>query len=294
MKKSVSIKYASVMIMLLAIIVSSSAFVLSKNDPSRSGEAVKLTYNMAIGKSLAYSSVTAVSQNMDINGQTMNVLVDNNLGFKIKMLGKVDDNLKFEVTVDSLTTKVDSPNGSTGGKIKDVEGKVFNMIISPLGKEIDVSEAAKIEYSVEGSGNGNLSQSFANIFPDLPEKPINQGDTWTKDDSVINKSAVAKSSLKFQATSKFEGVEKINGMECAKITSSLTGTMATTAQNQGMDIFYSGPYQATVTVYFAVKEGYFVSQETSSKMTGTVEISGPQSMSFPVVMDTRSKIEVKK
>ena len=294
MKTSTKTKHGSILIALFIIVFSSTGFIIKKGEFRGPKDPVKLVYNFSEGKTISYYSATTVSQAMDINGQTMNVLVDNSLAFKVKMVGKSDENLKLMVTIDSLSMKVDSPNGSTGSKVKEVEGKTFNMLISPRGKEIDVNEAAKIEYAVEGSGGGNLSQSFANIFPDLPENPVNPGDTWTKSDSVINKSASAKTSQVFQSSNKFEGIEKMNGIDCAKITSTITGTMQTNAQNQGMDIFYSGPFQGTVTLYFAVKEGYFLKQDVSTKMTGTVEISGPQSMTFPVVMETKGKIEAKK
>jgi len=293
MKALTTIKHASILIVLFILILSITGFTLKKSE-SPGTNPVKLVYSFAEGKSISYNSATAISQNMDVNGQTMNVLIDYNLGFRVKMVGKSDENLKLEITIDSLITKVDSPNGSVGGKIKDVEGKIFNMLLSPNGKEVDLNEAAKIEYTVEGASGGNLSTTFANIFPDLPEKAVNPGDTWIKNDSVISKTTASKTSQIFQSSNKFEGLEKINGIECAKITSTITGTMATTAQNQGMDIFSSGPYNGTVTLYFAVKEGYFVRQEISTKMTGTIEISGPQNMTFPVVMETNGKIEAKK
>jgi hypothetical protein len=191
--------------------------------------------------------------------------------------------------------KVDSPmGGSMDSKIKEVEGKTFNMIMSPFGKEVEYSEANKIEYTAEGAGAVNMSQAFSSIFPDLPEKGVTPGDTWTKTDSIINKTAVGQTSQIFQSENKFEGMEKLDGIECAKITSTMKGTMQTTAQNQGMDIFYSGPIQGTVTLYFAVKEGYFVKQISVMKMSGTVSITGPQNMEFPITMDTTSTLEVKK
>jgi hypothetical protein len=235
----------------------------------------------------------AVTQTMEINGQTVNNLVENNLAFKVKLLGNAEENLKLQITIDSLFTKVESTQGATGGKIKDVEGKTFNMILSPHGKEIDLGEAEKIEYGIEGSPNTNLSAFFSNIFPDLSEKAIKPGDTWSGNDSIKTLTATSKTIQYVQSTNKFEGIEKINGLECAKISSTVSGTQQINVQNMGMDVLISGPFQGTVTLYFAIKEGYFVSQETSTKMNGTVEISGPQSMSFPMLMDTRSKIETK-
>jgi hypothetical protein len=69
--------------------------------------------------------------------------------------------------------------------------------------------------------------------------------------------------------------------------------MQSNVQNMGMDIAISGPITGQVTVWFAIKEGYFVKQEVVQKMNGTVDISGPQSMSFPITMDTNSKTDSK-
>jgi hypothetical protein len=169
------------------------------------------------------------------------------------------------------------------------------MTLSPRGKEIDVKEAAKIEYSVEGlPTNNNLEQFFRNIFPDLPEKAVTSGDTWTRNDTITSVSATSKTTQIIKSENKFEGIEKINGLDCAKITSSISGTMNATVQNMGMDIFYSGPIQGNVTLLFAIKEGYFISQEAFTKLEGTIEISGTQNMSFPLKMDTHNKIEVLK
>jgi len=293
MKKPTNTNYGSILIVLSFTIVFSTAFIINTNEIPGSKDPVKLAYNFAAGKSISYYSATTITQAMDVNGQTMNVLINQNLAFKAKMVSKVNEDFKLEISVDSLVSKVDSPNGSTGGKIKEVEGKTFNMSLSPLGKELDTKEAEKIEFSVEGTPGGNLSQYFANVFPDLPEKPVSVGDVWVKNDTVSSKSATSNTTQIIQSSNKFEGVEKINGVDCAKITSTITGTMQTTTQNQGMDILFKGPLTGTVTLYFAVKEGNFVRREISTKMTGTIDISGAQSMTFPVVMETNSKIEAK-
>lgn len=295
MKTSTTIKHVTILSVLFIFLSSSSTLIVRNDEVSGQKGPVKLTYNLPEGKSLAYDSKTVVAQAMDIQGQTMYVNVENSLSFKMKRVGKADANLKIEITIDSMGMKVDSPmGGSSDNKIKDVEGKSFNMIMSPFGKEIEYSEAGKLEYSVEGAGAVNMSQAFSTIFPDLPENEVKPGDTWTKNDSIINKTSVGQTSQIFQSVNKFEGIENFNGVECAKITSTFTGTMQTTAQNQGMDIFYSGPIQGTVTLYFAVKEGYFVKQTSVSRMSGTVSITGPQSMEFPITMDTTTTMEVKK
>ncbi len=257
-------------------------------------KSVRLAYNMPAGKTLNYSSASAISQLMDIQGQTMEVIVNTAFGFKAKMVEKVGQNLKISITVDSLIMSIDAAmQGVTNSRVKDIEGKSFNMVISPAGKVVDISEAEKIQYSVQDQGNTNLSQSFRNIFPVLPEKSLNPGETWTSNDTIYGYSSVASNIQELENTYKYEGVEKVNGIECAKITSSVKGNAGTKAQSMGMDVSYGGPLQGQATFYFAIKEGFFVKQEVSTRMNGTMEISGPQSMTFPVTVDTRSTIEAR-
>jgi hypothetical protein len=88
-----------------------------------------------------------------------------------------------------------------------------------------------------------------------------------------------------RSENKYEGMEKMDGYECAKITSTLSGTREQTAQTQGMDVATSGTFTGTGELWFAVKEGYFIKNTTRSKLTGNVEISGPQNMTMPLVAD---------
>ena len=86
---------------------------------------------------------------------------------------------------------------------------------------------------------------------------------------------------------KFEGIENVDGIECARITATLSGTRKMTTQLQGMEIHTSGPYTGTQVLYFAVKEGYLIKEAVNTKMTGNIEIPD-QNMSFPVVMNITS------
>jgi hypothetical protein len=91
----------------------------------------------------------------------------------------------------------------------------------------------------------------------------------------------------------FEGTEKFNGTDCAKITAALSGSMKMTNQAQGMDISTSGTFTGTKTLYFYIKDGYFVNETTVTKMTGNIEITN-QGMSFPVVMTITATNEMVK
>ena len=265
-----------------------------KPDESLKKGSLKLEYNYPSGKSFKYVADTKIVQDMDVNGQSMLVNVSINMGCQVKSAGKQGENLKLEITIDSMGQNIESPQGSAGGPINDVKGKVFNIIISPAGKTIDLTEASSIVYTVEGSGENNLGQAFLSYFPSLPSGGVNPGDTWVKNDTIDTKTATSKVWMPVESSYKFEGIENIDGIECAKITATLTGTRKMTNQAQGMgDINTSGPFTGTQVLLIAVKDGYLVKESVTTKMAGTIEIPD-QNMSFPVVMSITSTNEIVK
>ena len=278
-------------ILVLSGIYSSGYSQKKSNDPPQGS--VKLEYNYPSGKTFKYVSGSKIVQDMDVNGQSMLVNISIYMGCKVKSAGKQGDNLNLEITVDSMAQSVESPQGSSGGSIDDVRAKVFNLIISPSGKVVDLSGATKIVYTVEGSGESNLAQGFMNYFPALPKNPVKVGDTWVSNDTVQTKTEHMSIWMPVQSEYKFEGVENVDGIDCAKISATLSGTRKMTAQSQGMEIHTSGPFTGTQTMLFAIKEGYFVKEAITSKMTGNIEIPD-QNMSFPVVMNITATNEIAK
>jgi hypothetical protein len=230
---------------------------------------------------------------MDVNGQSMLVNISMTLGCQVKSIGNQGENLNLEISIDTMAQNVESPQGSAGGPISDVKGKIFNMVISPSGKIVDLSGASKIVYTVEGSGESTINQSFMNFFPVLPKNAVKEGDTWTSNDTLDSKAPANTIWMPVEANYKFEGIEKIDGIDCAKISAILSGTRKMTTQSQGMEIHTSGPFTGTQTLFFAVNEGYFIKQTVVSKMTGNIEIPD-QNMSFPVVMTMTSTNEIVK
>lgn len=263
----------------------------SEAAPVKGG--VKLEYNYPEGKSYKYLSGTKIVQNMDVNGESMLVNVLISLGCEVKSTGKIGENLKLEIRIDTMAQSVESPQGTGGGAINDVKGKVFNLIISPAGKTIDFTEATKIVYSLEGSGENNLGDSFRNYFPSLATNQLKPGDTWVTNDTIDTKSPTNTVWMPVESNYKFEGIKNVDGIDCAKISSTISGTRKMTTQSQGMEIRTSGPFTGTRVLLFAVKEGYMIKDSVASKMTGTIEIAD-QNMNFPVVMDITSVNQIVK
>ncbi|MEI6050887.1 MAG: hypothetical protein WCS03_18515 [Bacteroidota bacterium] len=284
MIKFISGKYLFAIAVVFTLLSGSTAYSQKKSEESVPKGSVMLKYNYAATKPFKYIADTKIVQDMDINEQSMLVNVSISMGCEIKSSGRQGENLTLEIMIDSMIQNVESPQGSAGGSINDVKGKVFNMIISPAGKTIDLTEASKIVYTIEGSGENSIAQEFLNYFPALPKGPVKTGDTWISNDTIDSKTPGNSMWTSVEASCKFEGIEKIDGIDCARISATLSGTRKMATQTQGMDINTSGPFTGTQIILFAVTEGYFIKESVTTRMTGVIEMPN-QNMSFTVVMD---------
>lgn len=254
---------------------------------------VKLEYNIP-SEGVKYLTTSKIIQTMDIMGQSMQANVSSSLGCSIRSTGKTGSNMNLEVKIDTLGQLTDSPNGVSGGAAKEVIGKTFNMVLAPSGKEIDIAEAKKISYNIDGSGPGDMSESFYDYFPDLPEKSVSPGYTWTTTDTMNAKTQTMSVFMIIKSENIFEGFETSDGVTCARIASVLSGTREVKTSAQGMDFKITGPFTGSGILLFAPSKGYFLKQDITTKMNGTMEMSAPETMTFPMVMDMSSVNEVVK
>lgn len=285
--------FAIKVVIMTFFIVAANSTTAFPQAKKADGKQVMLAYNPQAGRILSCSHSTSVTQMMDVEGQSVNVLINTILDYKAKLINKQNDNLNLEITIDSLKIDMEAMGNATGGNFSEVKGKSFPLIISPAGKVLDASGADKIEYSSEGQTFSSLGQTFRNLFPVLPGRSVGIGEKWTSKDTLDFASSGAKVYQIFESSGTYEGNEKVDGIECARISVSLKGTMETKTQNMGMDIFVHGPVTGESVIWFAIKDGYVVKEQNTSKMNGTVELTGPQNMSFPVIMDTSTKLIVK-
>ena len=267
--------------------------MITKPAASQTSGSVRLAYSYPADKPVKYISTSKILQDMDINGQIISVNVAAILGCSVKGLGKDNNDLVLEIKIDTLAQTIDSPGGLMGGEMKETVGKVFTMKILPSGKETDLSGAEKITFTNYEGVSNTLKESFTEFFPDLPAEALAPGYTWPSTDTISNKTATTDLFMIIHSENKFEGYEKLNGINCARISYTLSGSRDVKTQNQGMDIKMKGPMTGTGELFFAPDKGYFLKQVIKIRMTGQVEITSPEVMSFPVTLDQSSVTETK-
>ena len=276
---------------LAAIIIAGCAKKPIWGDPETG---LILTYRMQQDAALTYRYTNEFVQTMDIMGQSMKITADDMHLFTMASKGAKTDNLMFAVTVDSISMNISTPQGEMTPDLSALPGKSFEMILSPLGKELEIIGADAIEYKIPGQGKRNIKSTFLALFPDLPADPVTVGDSWTSIDSIPDKSEGGEMLIVFENTHTLAGYETMHGTECAKITTEFTGTLRGTSMQGGMELVSEAAIKGNDTWYFAYKKGYFVESASSGTAEGTIRDTGGQGLNIPMSREFKMGLKLVK
>ena len=251
-----------------------------------------LQYRMLENQVLKYKSSEDVNQTMDVMGQTIDVDMESSSAFTAKSKGQKENNHQLSVTIDSMKIFMTTPQEEIVPDMSTVNGKSFEIILSPLGKELDLIGADDIQYD-SPDGIRSISANFQDIFPDFADKPVKIGDKWPSDSTITDTYSAGEAKLYFDSMNTLEGFENVNGMECVKITADVTGRYEGSGEAQGMEIVMEGDIVATTTWYFAYKEGIFVKMITEGTAEGSVTVTA-QNLEIPMTRKYKMGIELVK
>jgi hypothetical protein len=127
----------------------------------------------------------------------------------------------------------------------------------------------------------------------LADTPVKIGDKWPSGSTITDIYSAGESKLHFEEMNTLEGFENINGMECVKISSDVTGTYEGTGEAQGIEVVSEGEIVGKSTWYFAYKEGIFVKIVTEGTAEGTVTVSA-QNLEIPMTRKFKNEVELVK
>jgi hypothetical protein len=259
--------------------------------PAEGSAGIVLEYRMPAGRVLRYTDKTEVREVTDVMGMTNESLSTllSSLSFRAK--GPKGADHLVGVTIDDLAITITGTRGDTSPDTKPVRGRSFDMVLSPLGTEVDVSGAEAITYQLV-SGPRSVAPGFKIFFPDLPGKPVTIGDTWPSSFVIEDEGGGAKMRVETQSVNTLEGFETVDGLECARIASTNTGTISGTGEQQGLGLVFAGTLKGTDVWYFAVKEGIYVRSTGETVSEITITVSGPQTMTIPATQTRKSEVKL--
>lgn len=277
-------------IAILFVLAAATVLATAAAPKAPAQAAAVLEYKMPDGRALTYQAKSEESQLIEVMGQSMNTTsaTVSNIAFKAK--GKKDKDMLLGVTIDDMSVSVTGPQGDMSPDVSSVKGKSFDMVLSALGNEVDVSGAEAISYSMEGEER-NLASGFKNFFPDLPGKPVKIGDTWPATANIEEKTTSANIRIDIQYVHTLDGIEVIDGMECARVVSQVTGAISGSGNQGGQDMTFAGTSKGKDTWYFAIKEGTLV--KAASESTSEISIDLPAAgMAVPMTLTSKSEVKL--
>ncbi len=251
---------------------------------------VVLEYKMPEGRALSYQNTGEAVEATDMMGQSVESHTTSSEAFTLRAKGRKEGDYLLGVTVDSMSMTMTGPRGDASPDMTGLAGKTFDMVLSPLGQEVDVSGAEALTYEM-ATGTRNLATTFKLFFPDLPGKPLKVGDSWPTNADVSEKSGTVELRLAFQNVNHYEGLETVDGVECARIRSEVTATIAGSGNQQGMDMVFSGTGQGTDLWHFAIKDGIFVKSTGELKMDMSITVSA-MGMTIPVTTTRKGAVRL--
>jgi hypothetical protein len=259
--------------------------------PQAQASPVVLEYKMPAGQVLKYQDRSEMRQTSDIMGQSVETAITSTGAYSFQAKGRKDANFLLGVTIDDMGMSVATPRGDMSPDLKPVIGRSLDMVLSPLGAEVEVTGAEDITYELAGSSR-NAATFFKVFFPDLPGKAVKVGDSWPSSYVIEEKSGPTSVRMDFQSLNTLEGWETIDGMECARITAKVTGTISGTGKQQGMDTSTDGTSKGKDVWYFAVKEGIFVKSTSELTTEVTTSLTGAQSMTIPTTQTRTGEVKL--
>ena len=146
-----------------------------------------LNYRMIEGTPYTYNVKSDVNQEMEINQQKLSVIMNSIQEYTFTSESSAADPLQLNVTIDTMALFIKSPMKEMEPGMANVIGKSLVMKLSSSGYESNLEGAKEITYDI-GPETRNLGSEFQGFFPNLPSNPIQPGDTWSYQDTIMEES----------------------------------------------------------------------------------------------------------
>jgi hypothetical protein len=252
---------------------------------------IVLQYRMPEGQGLKYETWGQTHQTADVMGQMIETDMSSSSSFTAKSNGLKENNHQLTITIDGMSIKIQSPQADLEPDMGTVTGKSFDMVLSPLGKEVELIGAEAIEYDMGPEGTRNIAAGFKDFFPNLADRPVKIGDSWPDETSITEKTSSSEVNIYFSSINTLQGFETVDGMECVKVSAIYTGTIEGKGEQQGIELDTRGNLKGVVTWYFAYKDGIFVKQRSEDTAEGTIDVPS-QGLQIPFNREMTSGIDL--
>ncbi len=184
--------------------------------------------------------------------------------------------LTLEYEFGDRTQSVDSAAGSDSTDFSELIGKKVTFVLLPNGKVEDLKGFGDLPEITASTGEELNEETYSlgikTTFPLLPDHPVKIGDSWAdnQDMDIPSGGSILQSVNNFTYTL-IEETEK-DGFDCLKIEMKGTSRLSGDFEQGGTPLTIERETTFTGTIYFAYKDGMFISSESESLGDGIINV----------------------
>jgi len=273
------------LLMLLFILPMAGSGKVSASTPPVAGEGYSLSYKIPKGGALQYSHNFSVIERTEKNGETEKITRKDALKFSVSSSGYSGKNYDLTVTLDDISVHINTPWAQLLPKVDSIKGKSLNLVLSPLGRELELKGMDKFQYSVWPDVSQNAADMFRSFFPNFSRESFLVGDSWNTAEGVLLDSFNGLY-LNIESVNTIEKKVTRNGLKCLKIITKHKGELRgdRTVKIRGNIVGHS-------TWYFAYEKGVLVESDTEFSAKTTKSYGGK---TFPSKSDVKVKTKLVK
>ena len=254
-----------------------------------------LSYRLSPDQSWSYQSTGEEITNLVIMGNEQETKASSRNDYTVTANESKETNLSLTVTIDEFVRDTNSPQGEWSVDSSPIIGKNFTLILSPLGKELEFDgiDELKIDMGDQDGGEQSVLNYYRNPFPNLAEKPLKIGESWTEADSFTAPAGNMQVTVNTETKHSLTGMETIDGLECLKVSSTVTGILTGIGEQDGNDLMLDGKLDGSGTWYFAYKKGMLLKADSASDLNGDIDVSGGGfDLKIPITQKTNSIVKL--
>ena len=267
-------------------------------NPGNSTLKYDLKYKYKKGTEFIISSTSSYYSTQEQQGDIAEVYKNGNFKYLIKVKEEKDNGFEIEMEYLEMKMEAERSSGLFNRDYSGFKGKNVSFLLSPSGETSGFEGFENLpEIAIENRTTFNKSQHIQeiwDIFPYLPDKEKEIGDswTWTYKKERTNQGG-KKSTVIREYTFRLIDEFKKNGFDCIKIESDYTEKETGEDLRMGsIDLKFNFEGKGKETFYFAYKEGSFIEVEGSFNRSGNV-VAESYGMTIPVTEDIKYKRTIK-
>ena len=189
--------------------------------------------------------------------------------YTVTAVGPGDGSLPATVRLDSLGVGVSSPHGRNVFDTRHLAGTEFEVRIPERGGIPVYQDEPVFDMGAALERQVHLSRLVNYAFPELPDHPVEVGDSWTTQTSRQQVEAYLSMPADLTTEYRFAGWEVVEGVRCAKIEGNLASQMTAHAQlGDGQDVSYTGTLEGQATWLFDPGSGTLVRMTAEESSDG--------------------------